>query len=643
VFAFDPSLSRQIDTKHINEVVVRIPWDDKLEPGPVDDYLEIIDYDPSSASFYGPVDLNLQTLLAQDGHDPSEGNPQFHQQMVYAVARATISHFEHALGRAVLWSPRRGAGEPGAESEFVQRLRIYPHALRQANAFYSPSKKALLFGYFPAEANGKVPHLPGEMIFSCLSHDIVAHEMTHALLDGIHPRFIEPSNVDVLAFHEALADIVALFQHFTHANVLRDQIAKTRGDLEQQNMLGELAFQFGQAIGFYGSLRSALGRMDPDTGKWKPDEKPDPNRIRTVTEPHERGAILVAAVFDAFLAIYKLRIRDILRLATNGTGVLPEGDISVDLVERLAEEAAKTATHMLRICIRALDYCPPVDITFGDYLRALVTADFELVADDPFHYRLAIIEAFRQRGIFPRNVRTMSEEALLWNGPDDDDQTHFKRALKGPGELRNLILDWGVTSNRREVNSKARSARGKFHRLITSPSAERAVELCHLCLRKTKTAFFVDREGVPSLEVHSVRPARRVTPHGETKTEIVVEMTQRRHGYYDEEVQRKADRGSKRPPPADFLFRGGCTLLIDPDTAEVRYCIYKRILNEERLRSMRRYLVGDESTSLRNTYFGDARRAFFDHTQLKSGFAQSGLRLEPFAILHRLDDLKEGF
>ena len=32
----------------------------------------------------------------------------------------------------------------------MQRLRIYPHALREANAYYSPEKKALLFGYFPA-------------------------------------------------------------------------------------------------------------------------------------------------------------------------------------------------------------------------------------------------------------------------------------------------------------------------------------------------------------------------------------------------------------------------------------------------------------------------------------------------------------
>jgi Zn-dependent metalloprotease len=81
-------------------------------------------------------------------------------------------------------------------------------------------------------------------VFTCLSHDIIAHETTHALLDGVHPFFGEPSNMDVLALHEAFADIVALFQHFSHPQVLRHQIARTRGDLSSTNLLAELAQQF---------------------------------------------------------------------------------------------------------------------------------------------------------------------------------------------------------------------------------------------------------------------------------------------------------------------------------------------------------------------------------------------------------------
>ena len=107
-------------------------------------------------------------------------------------------------------------------------------------------------------------------------------------------------------------------------------------------------------------------------------------------------------MFDAFLAIYRNRTRDLLRIATGGTGVLPLGDLHPDLVERLAQEAAKTARHLLLMCIRAIDYCPPVDVTYGDYMRAMITADFDLVPEDDRNYRVAIIEAFRAWGIYPR-------------------------------------------------------------------------------------------------------------------------------------------------------------------------------------------------------------------------------------------------
>ena len=78
--------------------------------------------------------------------------------MVYAVAMTTIGHFERALGRRALWAPRylatrtRARRDDATEGEEVRRLRIYPHALRTDNAYYSPDKKALLFGYFPADS-----------------------------------------------------------------------------------------------------------------------------------------------------------------------------------------------------------------------------------------------------------------------------------------------------------------------------------------------------------------------------------------------------------------------------------------------------------------------------------------------------------
>ncbi|HEX6212924.1 MAG TPA: S8 family serine peptidase, partial [Methylomirabilota bacterium] len=246
VYAADPSLSTRLATAGVNEVTLRVRWEALDRPGLAGEYLVIDDVDATGRR-YEAVNLNDPRLLAQEGWAPSEGNPQFHQQMVYAVAMKTIEHFERALGRPVLWRPRPNPRNAFDDSRFVAQLAVRPHALRQANAFYSPDEVALQFGYFEAAADDPGDHMPGSRVYTCLSHDIIAHETTHAVLDGMHRRFNEPTNPDVLALHEAFADVVALLQHFSIAEMLEREIARTRGDLEAESHLGRLAVQLGHA------------------------------------------------------------------------------------------------------------------------------------------------------------------------------------------------------------------------------------------------------------------------------------------------------------------------------------------------------------------------------------------------------------
>ena len=80
----------------------------------------------------------------------------------------------------------------------------------------------------------------------------------------LRPYFLEPSNVDVLAFHEAFSDIVALFQRFSYRELLAEHIQASEGELQKSKMLAELAQQFGQApepgSGTHAPLPSALRR-----------------------------------------------------------------------------------------------------------------------------------------------------------------------------------------------------------------------------------------------------------------------------------------------------------------------------------------------------------------------------------------------
>jgi hypothetical protein len=90
----------------------------------------------------------------------------------------------------------------------------------------------------------------------------------------------QPTNPDVLAFHEAFADLVALLQHFALTDVLEHEIIPTRGNLETESVIGTLAIQFGRVSGKRAALRDAIGRMED--GKWH-RLQPDPAQYDTTT------------------------------------------------------------------------------------------------------------------------------------------------------------------------------------------------------------------------------------------------------------------------------------------------------------------------------------------------------------------------
>ncbi|GGF62312.1 hypothetical protein GCM10007301_22530 [Azorhizobium oxalatiphilum] len=600
IYALDPSLGGSLNSYEDQIATVDVRNEPNLRPGPVGEYLEVVDIDPASNRAYPPVDLNNPNLMLQDGAPPSEGNPAFHQQMVYAVAMRTIEHFEFALGRKALWT-RRWSGKKGTRNIYMQRLRIYPHALRQDNAYYSPAHGALMFGYFPA--NSQVSDLtpPGTMVFSCLSADVVAHETTHALLDGQSRSLRDPSNPDVRAFHEAFADIVALFQQFTYRDLVRREIARARGDLSAAGLLRGLARQFGEGTGHAGPLRR-YAQQDATIA------------YGTTFSPHARGSLLVAAVYRAFLAIVERRTADLVRLATGGGGILPAGALHPDLVARLTEQTCKSAQHVLRMCIRAIDYCPPVDLTFGEYLRAIITADMEEVPEDRYGYRVAFLEAFRAFQILPRNLRTVSLETLRWHPWDGPSPQWLSPAIAA------LKIDLTTHRNREEIFNKSEENGRKLHaellKALNSPEACMAFGLQHGLGTYKSLDAKPELKGPTTFLVDDVRVAKRVREDGELAAQLMVVIRQRRPESLAEASQE---------PTKDFWFRGGVTLIIDllgEGAPRIRYVILKAITSPTRLALERAYRGGEGNGGLRSMYFG------------ADGFAAG----EPFAILHASRD-----
>jgi hypothetical protein len=551
IFTLDPSISK-LDGAI---AVLKVPYE-KLEPGPRGALFEVDNDDGFQRN--QRVDLDDPLVVMNSGIDPTPSDPRFHQQMVYAVATSVYAVFRTALGRQIAWTfPRSVSSEGG-------RLRLRPHARKDmANAFYDPLAGAIDFGYFRAAPEVRGRNLPGSWVFTCLSHDIIAHEVTHALVDSLRTHFTIPTNPDVLAFHEALGDLVAVFQHFTYRDVLERAIATSRGNPALSPLLTDLAWQFSQTqtSSPYGqALRSAVQRLR--SGEREP-------LYGQRTEPHALGSILVSAIFEAFTTIFDRKSKRYIRLATGGSGILPAGELSPQLIELLAKEAASLASSFLSICIRAIDYCPPVDLLFGEYLRALITADFALVPDDPWMYREALVDAFRHHGIYPTDVPNLSEDALLWRAPEE--------VLPACPALSFAELRFrGDPSAPAGPDELARQARALGQVMTTAGRA-------HLFGIVTRSEAMRDNLVVGLPTVQSIRATRRVGPAGQIVFDVVAEVTQART------VRLEGGRS--------FQFFGGSTVVLDPE-GRIRYIVGKGVKSAAREERQRRFMSSAAGRSM---------------------------------------------
>ncbi len=567
IFALDPAASSRDGAV----AVVNVPYE-RLEGGPRGALLDVVADDaPGSATGdaapVGALDLDDRAVLLQQGRTPSSSDPLFRRQMVYAVCSTTYAAFRHALGRDLSW----GFDRPTADGE-PARLVVRPEALDVRNAYYDRSSGQLRFGVFAADAVVAGRNAPHGTVSTCLSHDVVVHEMSHALLDGLRSRFLLPSNPDVLAFHEAFSDVVAVLQRFTYADVVRAGIRQARGDVRVATLLTGVATQFGQTIGLGGPLRRAAGGKAHVYGE--------------ATEPHERSEVLLAAVFEAFATIYDRKTAPLVRLATNGTGVLPPGEIPDLLADRLTRVACKLASQFLTICIRAIDYCPPVDVTFGEYLRAVITADYDLVPDDDLGYREAWIDAFWKYRIYPEGVTSLTEDALLWRAPD--------AAVPPEPALGFDRLQFCGDPGRPASAAELRRQAAALGALVADPQYCRTFGLLPL----DDAGLQGDTVRLPVVE--SVRASRRAGPDGQIAFDLIGEVTQRR-----------LVRPHAGAP--GFEFFGGATVILGPNGV-VRYVVRKSVGAQSRIERHRAFVA--EETPFWKTDATNMRRPVPDALRL---------------------------
>jgi hypothetical protein len=252
------------------------------------------------------------------------------------------------------------------------------------------------------------------------------------------------------------------------------------------------------------------------------------------------------------------------------------------LAQRLANEAAKAAQHVLTMCVRAIDYCPPVDITFGEFLRAVITADCDVVADDDLNYRIAFLQAFRKRGIFPLDVRTLSVESLLWRGPHNDEERPSTALQSGLLGLRSFSAETIYVKTREDLFQLERKMRANIHLWLEKHFATHD---------GPGDARFLGVDLRFSFEVRTARIAFRPDPDGGTFPQLVI-------GLYQEKTVTLGP-GKNGPP---MKFEGGSTVIADLRTNTIKYCVRKPLESPSREERQTAF-AAEAATSLRAVYF----------------------------------------
>jgi hypothetical protein len=204
---------------------------------------------------------------------------------------------------------------------------------------------------------------------------------------------------------------------------------------------------------------------------------------------------------------------------------------------------------------------------------------------------------------------------------------------RAPEPEYDLSVDWDLDIDREQAWRRMRDNGKEFHRWLTEGPGRTWAPALGLTLdpgAPPSVARAPDGR-TPSVEVHSVRTALRRGARGALVTELVVAITQRRFGWFDAKRQQKFD-GDGRADAAqraaagksDFLFRRGCTVLIDPSTMDVRRVIRTRgdVADDALLEELRAFLTGEDPDP--PNAFAGLHRALGDDDE------------EGFARLHRL-------
>jgi len=243
------------------ELGKKIMWfDHQISPGPSDNRIKI---------------AGFKVLPDSDGNFTSQNYTEAEGDAIhtFAIARFVLQIFENELNRRIYWS-WEGNGQDQPLTIFIRNNDI--------NARYLKEARCIELDYFGPYQN---------WTYYCRSVDIIAHEMGHAILDGLKPDW-ESSDIETRGMSEAFCDLAAMFFIASQQDLLTDFLKQTNGNFYKENILSQFGYGYGLDSNKPAAIRSAI-----NSNKY----------VHQIQIAYGYSEVLVGSLYDLLIEMVKSR------------------------------------------------------------------------------------------------------------------------------------------------------------------------------------------------------------------------------------------------------------------------------------------------------------------------------------------------
>lgn len=284
-----------------------------IQDGPKDDDIEIVGVEPILADDHG--DFLIDPNFNMDGFDAVHA---------YTVVRQIMTMYQRSLWRIGRQKPLKWQWGLGT-------ISINPRAGIAPGACYSRSNRTIDF--YSTKHGDQMDH-------SIRSYSVAAHEVGHAILDGIRPGYWSSWQAETGALHESFADLTAIFFALSKHDMCRTIIFLSRGELDDKAY-------------FWITNGGQSNNSEREYSKAFAAAEHDLTMYDVVAEVHDISLVFTGAMYDILTSTFKY---------------MRNSQLQDD-----AETLHKVGQRLMDLLLQAILNGPPQNATFKDVADRMIS------------------------------------------------------------------------------------------------------------------------------------------------------------------------------------------------------------------------------------------------------------------------------